>query len=552
MSRPQRTPAQQHLRREPFLLDSPNRNSPSSQFASRPRFILSDDVAQVNDLNLSRSGHSRRHARLSSLGGIAATPGRRRDEPTDLVIEDDFPMRTPKEKVSHLSRSNAPRQRFDDSDDLVIDDDFQQQMSDEERSPSDVDILSDLDDFSDVSQKTKKRRRISISPSDHGSDRSDHQIMGDIVHDPNSSLVSSPGGRHESPTLAQSSAHHESARQTPTAKTSSMIHNNPFTATPSMVAQERDTDSSDRKSNVFRRPPRYLLAEVSSPLAAASVSTPYQGRKKPLFILPESASRGDENVYSSQPTPSSTAISRLRRRGRPRSSQLAANEPLGGLARQFQDWVFKKDYTLECQRKMKGGTGRTPLTVRIDTCQYASLKQWGLFAMARGVEQLTRQEESRQDRHLIGAHEGERNILFLYADTLTIYPSRHHITIRPNLNPGDSVQIDMGCAWEVGGQRSNDHYNDNEHRRSSHRSENDHDGDNEGIDNEDVISEDESRQERLDRRVIPSSASPFMSEDDEKEGDGRHSVLESVAKTTGKTWLVAVEWKVMRQTQAQP
>ncbi|OKL61761.1 hypothetical protein UA08_02353 [Talaromyces atroroseus] len=512
------TPAQQRLRRGPaFLLNTPSARSGSgSQFASPPRFLLSQHASRVDNNSQFHRSAALSPFRASPVGTYRRSLAYVPDRIHDLTIEDD---------ISPQYYSNE---------------------SDEEREgKTDAcqggDISTELDRLFDSPRDSHKRRRISSSQSKGKTDQPIRESMDEIQDFVPSYSDDADLNEVSNHTLASPFTHRTSGHPSRTFETPAPTRHRryPDPRTPNDVAAYKLDMRSSSKTPAFHSPPRYIvsanytpsLAPHASPATVPSASALSHGRKKPIFVLPRSPSPVTENHASRTPAPISPTLSqRPHRRGRPTSSDTTARYVPGGLAEQLRDWILEKgaerDRTIQ-QLSRRDDDAQYVLTARIDSCRHTYLKSSGHVMIVRATPRRNGNGEELKDKETVTTDDLQQKELLLLSTGASDscasnrHADTHHQSLGTKLKPGDIIGIRAGLTWEIELDALDESHDEH---------------------NEPKISE---------QRVIASSQSPSVSdEEDGDEMETRRSISpQGKARTT---WLVAAEWVRLRESVLTP
>ncbi|OJJ48707.1 hypothetical protein ASPZODRAFT_140975 [Penicilliopsis zonata CBS 506.65] len=185
----------------------------------------------------------------------------------------------------------------------------------------------------------------------------------------------------------------------------------------------------------FRPPPRFILSSSQTPSGTPQSSN----TRKPAFVLPRSPSppgAGEEGP-DSIPTPFSPSSRTLNRRGRPWKG--GPTYIPGGMASEVRGWILdmgaKRDQRLGSDTATQSASPRSPdqyvVILRVDSVRQSALASSGPLAFVRG-EPIRLKGGLQQVQR--------RNFLLLG-------PSRPRPV--PDLQRGNIIGIYRGLAWEI-------------------------------------------------------------------------------------------------------
>ncbi|KAH8703223.1 hypothetical protein BGW36DRAFT_84129 [Talaromyces proteolyticus] len=516
-----KTPSRKAPRGPTFTLNTPARNNDSNnyrnQFASAPRFLIPQNQNQ-RSVQPPKDGIERFRQR-AALG------------PFGRASRDDS-SRVPFATPTPLQRSNAVDGTTERN---IKDHDLAQKSIEEENDVSDERQRDENSPFEDLfaPPDPNKRRRISrpepVDLTDEGFP-GESQSQNTISSSSENSPPSPEQGRVRY-TLASPFPHHGPLKRRPPTETPAPSRRKYILEpeTPSIGAFEHNSITASQ-TPAFRGPPRYVVSSNYTPLANSPSTPPTRTdsnlqntKKRPAFVLPRSPSPGREqgtNADSPPPAPfSPTSTHTLTRRGRAKSSATATYLP-GGMAEQVRNWILELGMKREQGNRSHylADPSRYSFTARVDSCQNGYLNSSGPVIMVHAT-QVVIETNDQGAHHTITKTDIERDILLLgeptssrantqpahiqhnAPDTWPISPSR---TV---LSTGELIGIQLGLMWEVELNMKNEY-------------------------------------KELTRKVIASSQSPELSDDDSDEMDKGSSEISGNVKK----WQVAAEWDLLMRS----
>ncbi|KAF7587714.1 hypothetical protein BBP40_006849 [Aspergillus hancockii] len=200
----------------------------------------------------------------------------------------------------------------------------------------------------------------------------------------------------------------------------------------------------------FRNNPRFVISASqalrsnqpqstarSPPSSATPAPTSPPPRRKPTFVLPRSPSPGEDP--STIPTPFSPSSHALRRRGRARSS--APSYIPGGMAAELRSWILEMGSKREQQVNRGGTRSAAPdlqkyfLVVRITDVRQSALGSSGPLAFIQGQPVTSLNDDDGDDDNKDNSgREQTRNLLLLGPPRSRTATSR-----TPGLLPGNML-----------------------------------------------------------------------------------------------------------------
>ncbi|PIG89247.1 hypothetical protein AARAC_010394 [Aspergillus arachidicola] len=412
--------------------NSSSRPSAGSQFASTPRFILSQQTPSSN-------------ARVNSKD--------------DLIDDDGSPQSTLIANTQAAKRHQdiRPTQRqkeiIEDSDDELEYNESRPSHNDITGSPdSDSSPQGDAGEleaefeslFGPTTTRTK-RRRASLDPETPFTQRRKHD--DDIIQTSSTEVPSPTKDRTQRQIQTPNQAYPDIPQQATT------------TPQPSTLATIRPS---------VRNNPRFMLSASQAfpsgqpqssarpPPFATPVPTSPPPKRKPTFVLPRSPSPSQAaEDLSAIPTPFSPSSHTLRRRGRARSS--APSYLPGGMAAEVRSWILemstKREY-MQMNHQNRTGAGldlqRYFIVVRIADVRQSALDSSGPLAFIRGEPVTSLDDEEDAPGHREGRE--MKNILLLgtprsqSAGVSSQHPDASRV---PELVGGNVVGVHRGLVWEL-------------------------------------------------------------------------------------------------------
>ncbi|KAF9891759.1 hypothetical protein FE257_003240 [Aspergillus nanangensis] len=410
------------FRRPPSRPTSSSRPSAGPQFASTPRFLLSQQ-----------------------------TPGAQRTRDVDIIDTEESPHSTPLSTTHNFGpgRRQASTHRhkdiIEDSDDEPNHHEYGVGRKDAQNEsgsspPENADELNvSFEALFPPTTSRVKRRRASLDLETPSAQR----------RRPGEDSIASLSPDPTSPTTN----HFQDPYCTPGNRP------NTFSRTTLSAETPRPSTSANHHPS-FRGHPRFLLSTSQVPSSSqpyptskhseTPVSASPAPRKKPGFVLPRSPSP-DDNA-TTIPTPFSPSSRALRRRGRTRSA--APSYLPGGMAAEVRSWILemgtKRD---QLQTNAAHGDTTTPdmtryaVTFRIFNVRQSALPSSGSLAFVRGYP-LNPQSE------IGGTKVPLRNYLLLGTPRFhrpaesPFHPSTDTARV-PELEGGDVIGICRGLVWEL-------------------------------------------------------------------------------------------------------
>ncbi|PKX98104.1 uncharacterized protein P174DRAFT_455869 [Aspergillus novofumigatus IBT 16806] len=405
------------------------RPSAASQFASTPRFLLSQkptgpEKAKAKDeINTSDPEESPRSTPLSTARVEPQQRGRELIED----LQDD---------ATHLFNSGL-RKAVDDISDSETN------HTTPPEGAGDIDAAFDAL-FGPTTVDRRKRRRISLDeepsttqPARHNADMilTSSPETSAFITDPPSSPI--PFRTPKQNTLTRGTV--AAARQTPRP------------ATPASTAPFRDHPRFKMFQPALSSQSQFTPRPTA--VSASQLPTPGPQRQKPVFVLPRSPSPSRMDDESMIPTPFSPSSHALRRRGRPRSS--TANYLPGGMASDVRSWILETGakseqiqkslnaYSREHQTQAPPDLSQYYLVLRILDVRQSALGSSGPVAYIRGVEVTVPAELEREISQ-------SRRVLLLGPPRPASLQSSSARTQVPELRTGHLVGVFRSLVWEVG------------------------------------------------------------------------------------------------------
>lgn len=408
------------------------RPSAASQFASTPRFLLSQKPtdpkkAKADDeISTSDTEESPRSPPLSTARVAPQQRGR------ELI--EDF-----QDDATHLFDSGL-RKAVDE-----ISDSETNHSSPPEGASDAAAAFEAL--FEPTTVDRRKRRRISLDeepstarPARHSADMilTSSPETSALMADPPSSPIPFRTPKTKTPTAA-------SLRTVPA------VQQTPRPATPVSTAPFRDHP----RFKVFQPALSSQSQFTPRPTAgsASQLPTPGPQRQKPVFVLPRSPSPSRMDDESMIPTPFSPSSHALRRRGRPRSS--TADYLPGGMASDVRSWILEMGTKSEQMQKSLDAHSSTHhaqgppdlsqyyLVLRILDVRQSALGSSGPVAYIHGVE-VTLPDESES-----ATSQSRRVLLLGPPRPASLQSSRARAQV-PELRTGHLVGVFRNLVWEVG------------------------------------------------------------------------------------------------------
>ncbi|GIJ82927.1 hypothetical protein Asppvi_001442 [Aspergillus pseudoviridinutans] len=403
------------------------RPSAGSQFASTPRFVLSqkptdpEKAKAKDDINTSDAEES---PRSTPLPTARVAPRRRGRE----LIEDS------QDDATHLLNSGLARATDDISD-------SETNHTSLLEGAGDIDAAFDAL-FGPTPMDRRKRRRISLDDEPPTTQPAKHNKDMILTSSPETSacMVDPPSSPISFRTPKQSTLIAASRRTV-------------------AAAQQTPRPVTPASTGPFRGPPRFKMFQPAlssqSQLTAPSASqlpTPGPQRQKPVFVLPRSPSPSRMDDESTIPTPFSPSSHALRRRGRPRSG--TANYLSGGMASEVRSWILETGTKSEQIQKSLNACSRDHqtqgtsdlsqyfLVLRILDVRQSALGSSGPLSYVHGV-QVTPDESER-------ANSQSRRVLLLGPPRPASSQSSRARTQIPELRTGHLIGVFRSLVWEVG------------------------------------------------------------------------------------------------------
>ncbi|RHZ53649.1 uncharacterized protein CDV56_103966 [Aspergillus thermomutatus] len=409
----------------------PSTGPTGSQFASTPRFSLSQKPTDrkkakgEDEINSSDAEESPQSTPLSTARVAPRQRGRELIE--DLQEDESCPL------------TSGLRKAADD-------------ISDSETSHSTPpEGAGDLDAafealFGPTTKDRRKRRRISLDEAP--STTQPAKRNADMI------LTSSPEASAPMADPPSSPIPFRTPKQnTPTAASQRIVS----------AAERTPRPATPASTGPFRPHPRFKMFQPGSssqsqftprlPAAASQLPTPAPQRQKPVFVLPRSPSPSRMDDESMIPTPFSPSSHALRRRGRPRSS--TSNYLPGGMASDVRSWILetgtKREQTqksLNADSREHQNQGPTDLSqyflvLRIIDVRQSALGSSGPVAFIHGL-QVTVPDEPE---HSLSQ---SRKFLLLGPPRPASSQSSRARTQIPELRTGHLVGVFRSLVWEVG------------------------------------------------------------------------------------------------------
>jgi hypothetical protein len=412
------------------------RPSAASQFASTPRFLLSQKTTDPkkakakDEINTSDTEESPRSTPLSTARVAPQQRGRELIED----LQDD---------ASHLFNSGL-RKAVDDISDSETN------HTSPPEGAGDVDAAFEAL-FGPTTVDRRKRRRISLDE--------ELSVTQPARHNADMILTSSPETSALMADLPSSPIPFRTPKKNPptaaSRRTVAAAQQTPRPATPASTGPFRDHP----RFKMFQ-PALSSQSQFTPRLTAPSGSqlpAPGPQRQKPAFVLPRSPSPSRMDVESMIPTPFSPSSHALRRRGRPRSS--TANYLPGGMASDVRSWILEMGTKSEQIQKSLNASSREHqaqvppdlsqyfLVLRILDVRQSALGSSGPVAYIRGV-QVTGPDESEHPTSR------SRRVLLLGPPRPASLQSSRARTQIPELRTGHLVGVCRSLVWEVGLQQA--------------------------------------------------------------------------------------------------
>jgi hypothetical protein len=406
------------------------RPSAGSQFASTPRFLLSQkpiDPGKAkgkDEINTSDAEESPQSTPLSTR--VAQRPRGRE------LIEDS------QDDETHILASGQRKAAEDISDNET-------NHSTPPEGASDIDAAFEAL-FGPTTTDRRKRRRISLDE--------EPSTTQPAKHGANMILTSSPEG----------SAFRADPPSSPipfrTPKQNSLTTASRVTVS---AAEQTPRPATPASTGPFRDHPRFKMFQPASSsqsqftprLTAAPASqlpTPGPQRQKPVFVLPRSPSPSRMDDESMIPTPFSPSSHALRRRGRPRSG--TSNYLPGGMASTVRSWILETGtkaeqmqkslsaYSREHQTQQPPDLSRYFLVLRIVAVRQSALGSSGPVAYIHGVPVTLPDETERSISQ-------PRRVLLLGPPRPASLQSFRAKPQMPELRAGHLVGVFGSLVWEV-------------------------------------------------------------------------------------------------------
>ncbi|CDM32081.1 hypothetical protein DTO013E5_3690 [Penicillium roqueforti] len=421
----------------PFRLArrNPSTRRSGPQFASTPRFLLSQSVAQKEDDDLDLiddDGPSSTRKVASNLPVTQTAPGSRQQR--DVIEDSDDAA-----GIGDVQTGGR------DADELP-DDAINSTPPEEAETPGILDAEFDAL-FSPVRDGNKRRRVEGVAPSHRRN----------LTHiDP---ILSSPPESVDPP--ADPIALSDKSRQSTTAWDMGMERNPAPSAC--LFAQAASTPSNMKTP--FRSRPRFMLSSAARPPSSQSAPrfkldepgiSPSE-RRKPVFVLPRSPSPNPD--AEDIPAPFSPSSRTLHRRGRNRAG--VSNYIPGGMAAEARGWILemgtKRDQLPKPPLGQASDSPEKPnaylLTARVIHVSQSSMSGCGSLAFLQ-AELLT-------GNHIQGRNpDSVLNIMIMGTSrsksVVRQNPSRSDAITTPQLRKGDLVGIHKGLNWSL--ELGNDSY----------------------------------------------------------------------------------------------
>ncbi|GIJ99363.1 hypothetical protein Aspvir_001493 [Aspergillus viridinutans] len=404
------------------------RPSAGSQFASTPRFLLSQkpsDPKKAKAKDEINTSDAQESPRSTPLPTARVAPQQRGRE----LIEDS------QDDATHLLNSGLRRTTDDISD-------SETNHTTPPEDAGDIDVAFDAL-FGPTTMDRRKRRRISLDEEPSTTQPAKHNAYMILTSSPetSASMADPPSSPIPFRTPKQSSLTAASRRTV-------------------AAAQQTPRPATPASTGPFRGHPRFKMFQPAlssqSQLTAPSASqlpTPGPQKQKPVFVLPRSPSPSRMDDESMIPTPFSPSSRALRRRGRPRSG--TANYLPGGMASDVRSWILETGTKSEQMQKRLNSSsrdyqtqgppdlGRYYLVLRILDVRQSALGSSGPLAYIHGV-QVTPPGESER------ANSQSRRVLLLGPPRLASSQSSRARTQIPELRTGHLIGVFRSLVWEVG------------------------------------------------------------------------------------------------------
>ncbi|KAL5343388.1 hypothetical protein BJX70DRAFT_167593 [Aspergillus crustosus] len=399
-------------------LRAPSGRNARSQFASTPRFLLSQRAVARRvetdkiDSILSEDGAERvdfQTSRSASTAPRALAP-RRKD-----VIEDPS---------SELDHGDESHQQPDNGNGTGSDD------IPSSPPPAMADMEAEIEALFGPARHPSKRRRVSLNQSTPVlQKRKQHDFI----------QTSSPD-HPPFPSTADLDLDLDPESNTEMGPPSPSL---PLRTTPQKTPRP-STPATTRPSST-RTHPRFLISSTARP------------PPKPTFVLPRSPSPDPTDDPNAIPTPFSPSSRALRRRGRQRSS--APGYIPGGIASEVRSWILemgtKREQqmhvaaTLERRGEAEVETGvvnapKYEFTLRIRDIRQTALGSCGALAFIRGHDIGPSEDGDSAD------DQGSRHVLLLGPPRARQGKLRTTSNRVPDLHAGDVIGVFQGLVWEVG------------------------------------------------------------------------------------------------------
>ncbi|KAF7167954.1 hypothetical protein CNMCM6106_003303 [Aspergillus hiratsukae] len=427
------------------------RPSAGSQFASTPRFLLSqkptdaEKAKRKDEINTSDAEESPQTTPPSTARVAPRQRGRE-------LIEDS------QDDETHLLASGLRKAADDISDNET-------NHSTPPEGAGDIDAAFEAL-FGPTRMDRRKRRRISLDE--------EPSTTQPAQHDRDMILTSSP----------EASASRADPPSSPIPfRTPKQNNLTAASRRPISTAEQTPRPATPASTGPFRDHPRFKMFQPASSsqsqftprlttAPASQLPTPGPQRQKPVFVLPRSPSPSRMDDESMIPTPFSPSSHALRRRGRPRSS--TSNYLPGGMASTVRSWILETGtkaeqmqkslnaYSREHQTQGPLDLSRYFLVLRIIAVRQSALGSSGRVAYIHGV-QVTRSDESESS-----ISQSRRVLLLGPPRPASLQSSRAKAQV-PELRTGHLVGVYGSLVWEVGLDQV--HLDGNELREETQESE---------------------------------------------------------------------------------
>ncbi|PTU25195.1 hypothetical protein P175DRAFT_0498309 [Aspergillus ochraceoroseus IBT 24754] len=408
----------------------PIRSNTRPQFASTPRFLLSQRAA-----------------------------GPRKEAPDDIdsiLSSDDAtsdPLPTPRPAPPAGQFSHRPRRKEIIEDHGVEPDQITDQTAPGDNTTSPLEGTTKLDPeiealLGPTSHRTKRRRVLANTVTPWMQSRQRLDIPGSSPHQEPSS---------PSPSLPYCTPHHTRSAPTPQ-KTPPQPPPTPATTKASGRSIPRFLVSPFNPP-----PPPPLSSQPVSRIKHLTETPPSQSppaRRKPGFVLPRSPSPSQTEDSSAIPTPFSPSSGTLHRRGRGHSS--APSYLPGGMAAEVRSWILEMGTKRE-QPPMSADTRtrsehglfnmqRYTLVLRINNVRQSALGSCGPIAFVQGHPVTSLDDTDANTGRSSDDSTERRNLLLLgaprpRADKRLQFRSASPRV--PDLKHGDLVGVCWGLVWEL-------------------------------------------------------------------------------------------------------